>query len=85
MENYVLKEIEQILRAAVEEEKTSRDRYLRGAEIALTAEIKELFRLLAKEESRHIEKLQIVLKALEENRLTELGSDISLRGLHDIY
>lgn len=84
MEDYVLQEIGQILRTAIREEEATRNRYLRGAEISLTGEIQNLFRMLAEEESRHIEKLQVLLKALEENRLEDLSNDLSLRGLHDI-
>lgn len=83
MEDYVLKEMTQILKNAIEDEKSSRDRFLRGAEIALTEEIKELFRILAREENRHIEKLNVILKALEEGRLGEIKPDIALRGLSE--
>lgn len=85
MESYVLEEMKQILKTAIQEEEASRERYLRGAEISLTSEIQELFRILAEEEERHIEKLNIILKALEEDKLSELSSKIALRGLHDIY
>ncbi len=84
MEDYVANEMKQILKTAIKEEETSRERYLRGAEISLTEEIKKLFRILADEEGRHIEKLQIILKALEEDRLGELSSDIALSGSHEI-
>lgn len=83
MEDYVLKEMKQILKNAIEDEKSSRERFLRGAEIALTKEIKELFRVLAEEENRHIEKLNVILKALEEGKLEEINPDIALRGLSD--
>ena len=83
MEDYVLNEMKQILKNAIKDENSSRERFLRGAEIALTEEIKELFRILAEEENRHIEKLNIILKALEEGRLGEIKPDIALRGLSD--
>lgn len=76
MEEYVQKEMGQILRTAIEEEEATKKRYLRGAEISLSEEIKHLFRILAEEENRHIEKLTIILKALEDDRLDELNSDI---------
>jgi rubrerythrin len=85
MEDYVLEEMKQILKTAIQEEETSKERYLRGAEISLTSEIQELFRILANEEERHVEKLKTILKALEEDKVSELSSKIALRGLDDIH
>lgn len=80
MEDYVQNEMKQILGTAIEAKDTSRERFLMGAEISLTEEIKELFRMLADEEARQIKKLQVLLKALEEDRLNEISSDLALRG-----
>jgi rubrerythrin len=80
MEDYVQREMKQILGTALKNKDASRERFQRGAEISLTAEIKELFRILADEEARHIEKLQILLQALEEDRLDEISSDLALLG-----
>lgn len=80
MEDYILKEMEQILHTSIRKTETAKEQYIRGAEISLTREIQELFLMLAVEENRSLERLKVFLKALEEGWPSEIATDLVLHG-----
>lgn len=80
MEDYILKEIEQILYTAIRKTETAKEQYIRGSEISLTGEIQELFLMLADAENRSLERLKAFLQALEEDQPSEIVTDPSPHG-----
>ncbi len=63
-EDYVTKELLMILKRSIKEEKDAHQRYLRGVELAINPEVREMFENLANEELKHASVLRHKVKEL---------------------